>query len=96
MARLSIRRQALLDAQKTGTSARDNLISKHFKFGDHVRWNSEAGYVSGVIRKIQKHDFTWKGYKRHCSEDEPQYETESDKTDHVAIHKGAALKRMGS
>jgi hypothetical protein len=26
-------------------------MSKRFKRGDHVRWNSEAGVVSGVIVK---------------------------------------------
>lgn len=74
----------------------ENIMSKSFKVGDHVCWNSEAGHVSGVIRKIHKSDFTWKGYTRHCSEDDPQYEIESDKTDHVAVHKGAALERVGS
>src|SRR5438445_770132 len=29
----------------------------------------------------------------HGSQDEPQYEIQSDKTDHIAMHKGAALKR---
>lgn len=27
------------------------------------------------------------------AEDEPQYEITSDKTDHIAMHKGSALKR---
>lgn len=71
-------------------------MSKHFKVGDHVRWNSEAGHVSGTIRKIHKRNFDWKGYTRHCSEDDPQYEIESDKTNHIAMHKGAALSRMKS
>lgn len=26
-------------------------MSKTFNVGDHVRWNSEAGEVSGVIKK---------------------------------------------
>ena len=71
-------------------------MSNPFKVGDHVCWNSEAGHVSGTIRKIHKHDFDWKGYARHCSEDDPQYEIESDKTNHIAMHKGAALERIGS
>ena len=29
----------------------------------------------------------------HASADEPQYEIKSDKTNHIAIHKGEALKR---
>lgn len=71
-------------------------MSSHFKVGEHVRWNSEAGLASGVIRKIHRRDFTWKGYTRHCSADDPQYEIKSDKSDHVAMHKGASLQRVDS
>lgn len=69
-------------------------MSTSFKVGEHVRWNSEAGHVSGHITKIHTHDTQYKGYTRHCSTDDPQYEIKSDKTDHVAMHKGAALSRL--
>ncbi|MEO6518004.1 MAG: DUF2945 domain-containing protein, partial [Pseudoxanthomonas sp.] len=49
-------------------------MSTTFKIGDHVRWNSEAGYVSGHIQKVHTRDMTWKGHVRHCSVDDPQYE----------------------
>jgi len=65
-----------------------------FKIGDHVTWNSEAGHVSGRIIKVHKKDFNYKGYTHHASADDPQYEIKSDKTDHVAAHKGAALKKI--
>lgn len=64
-----------------------------FKVGDHVSWNSEAGHVSGTISKIHKSDFQYKGYTRRASTEEPQYEIESDKTDHVAAHKESALTK---
>jgi len=68
---------------------------KHaFKVGDHVKWNSEAGYVSGKITKIHVVDFRSKGYTRHASKEDPQYEIKSDKTDHVAFHKGSALSEI--
>ena len=35
-----------------------------------------------------------KGYVHHASPDDPQYEIESDKTDHVALHKGRALRLL--
>jgi hypothetical protein len=35
----------------------------------------------------------YKGHTHHASADEPPYEITSDKTDHVAMHKGTALKR---
>ena len=62
-----------------------------FKVGDHVRWNSEAGYVSGKIIKVHTKDFNYKGYTHHATKDGPQYEIKSDKTDHIAAHKGSAL-----
>jgi hypothetical protein len=65
-----------------------------FKIGDHVGWNSEAGHVSGKIIKIHKRDFNYKGYTHHASSEDPQYEIKSDKTDHIAVHKGRALKRL--
>lgn len=69
-------------------------MSSDFKPGDHVSWNSEAGRVSGTIRKVHRHDFQWKGHTRHCTPDDPQYEIESDRTDHVAMHKGSALRKL--
>ena len=66
-------------------------MTKRFKIGDHVRWNSEAGFVSGVIVKVHTRDFDYKGYTYHAREDDPQYEIKSDKSDHIAAHKGSAL-----
>ena len=66
-----------------------------FKIGDHVAWNSEAGRVSGRIVKVHTRDTQYKGHTRHCSADDPQYEIRSDRTDHVAMHKGRALQRIG-
>jgi hypothetical protein len=65
-----------------------------FKIGDHVKWNSEAGYVSGKIIKILTTDFDYKGYTHHASKEEPQYAIKSDKTAHVAVHKGKALLKF--
>jgi hypothetical protein len=65
---------------------------KTFKIGEHVRWNSEAGRVSGIIIKKITSDMKFKGYVHHASREAPQYLIKSDKTEHVAIHKGAALR----
>lgn len=65
-----------------------------FKIGDKVSWNSEAGKVSGTIIKVHTKDFDYKGYTHHCSEDDPQYEIKSSKTDHIAAHKGTALTKI--
>ena len=69
-------------------------MPKQFKVGDHVRWSSEAGFVSGKIIKIHTKDFNYKGYTHHATKDDPQYEIKSDKTDHVAAHKGRALAKI--
>jgi hypothetical protein len=65
-----------------------------FKIGDHVKWNSEAGYVAGKIIKIHTADFDFKGYTHHANKEDPQYGIQSDKTDHVAVHKGPALTKL--
>ena len=69
-------------------------MAMQFKVGDHVKWNSEAGHVSGHVTKIHAQDFDWKGYTHRASAKDPQYEIKSDKTDHVAVHKGGALKHV--
>lgn len=69
-------------------------MKKTFKVGDRVSWNSEAGRVSGHIVRVHTKDVNYKGYVHHASKDDPQYEIHSDKTDHVAMHKGKALRRL--
>lgn len=68
-------------------------MTQRFKIGDHVAWNSEAGHVSGTIIRVHTHDFDYKGHTHHATEDDPQYEIRSDKTEHIAAHKGAALRK---
>ncbi len=68
-------------------------MAEKFKVGDRVRWNSEAGQVSGRIIQVHTHDTEFKGHTRRCSEDDPQYEIKSEKTEHVAMHKGSALRK---
>ncbi|KVT54220.1 DUF2945 domain-containing protein [Burkholderia ubonensis] len=62
-----------------------------FKLGDRVRWTSEAGHVTGRIVAIHTQDFDYKGHRHHASPDDPQYEIKSDRTDHVAAHRGRVL-----
>lgn len=69
-------------------------MSARYKVGDHVGWNSEAGQVTGTITTVHTEDFEYKGHTRRASKDEPQYEIKSDKTDHIAAHKGSALHKV--
>jgi hypothetical protein len=70
------------------------MTTRRFKHGDRVSWNSEAGRVSGRITRVVTSEIQFKGYTVHASRDEPQYEIKSDKTDHVAMHKGSALTKI--
>ena len=69
-------------------------MTRRFHVGDHVSWNSEAGRVSGRITRVVTSKEKFKGYTVHASPEEPQYEIKSDKTDHVAMHKGSALRKL--
>lgn len=71
-------------------------MTKEYKRGDHVEWNSEAGRVRGVIVKKVASDTRFRGYVHHASKEEPQYVIKSDKTNQVAIRKGRALERLKS
>jgi hypothetical protein len=69
-------------------------MAREFAVGDHVSWNSEAGRVRGTIRKKVTSEMKFKGYTVRASKDEPQYLIKSDKTDHLAMHKGSALRKL--
>jgi Hypervirulence associated proteins TUDOR domain len=72
-----------------------NKLTRHkFTVGDHVVWNSEAGRVTGTIIRAHRKNVEFKGYTHHATPDDPQYEIKSDKSDHIALHKGSALKRL--
>ena len=71
-------------------------MGNKFAVGDHVSWNSEAGRVRGRITKVHTKDVEYKGHWRRCSEDDPQYEIQSDTTEHVAMHKGGALHKIAA
>ena len=70
------------------------MTKRRFKRGDHVSWNSEAGRVRGRITRVVTSEIQFKGYTVRASKDEPQYEIKSDTTDHIAMHKGSALRKL--
>ncbi|MFL5813148.1 MAG: HVA1 family protein [Bdellovibrionia bacterium] len=69
-------------------------MKKALKVGDHVSWNSEAGRVRGHIIKKLTRPTRFKGYVHHATSTAPQYLIKSDKTDHVALHLGTALRKL--
>ena len=70
------------------------MAKKSFHIGDKVKWNSEAGHVSGTIIGVHRRPFMVNGYKHHASADDPQYTIKSNKTKHIAHHKASALHRI--
>jgi hypothetical protein len=77
-----------------GASQQESTMTRQFKVGDHVSWNSEAGRVRGTIKKKITSPIRFKNYMVRASKEEPQYLIKSDKTDHLAMHKGTALRRI--
>lgn len=69
-------------------------MAERFKVGDRVGWNSEAGQVSGTVIRVHTRDVNYKGHTHHASPEIPQYEIKSSKTDHIAMHLGAALSLL--
>ena len=57
----------------------------HPKIQDKMRFS--RGSLSTAPTRL-------KGYTVRASKEEPQYVIESDKTDHVAVHKGSALRKL--
>ena len=53
---------------------------------------SKKSTPPGVLLILQ--DVDYKGHTHHASQDEPQYEIKSDKSDHIAMHKGSALEKL--
>ncbi len=86
----AVRRARL--AQRKSTK-RGSAMTRKLKVGDHVTWNSEAGLASGTIIKVHTRDFDYKGHAHHATQDDPQYEIKSDKTEHIAAHRGSALTK---
>ena len=71
-------------------------MNQGFSVGDHVSWNSEAGRIRGTVQKKITAPTKFKTYVARASKEEPQYLVKSDKTGHLAMHKGSALRKIAS
>jgi hypothetical protein len=61
--------------------------------GDHVSWKSHGGTAEGTVRRKITDDTEAAGRTVRASEDEPQYEVESEKSGGTAVHKPDALNK---
>jgi len=70
-------------------------MKKDVNVGDHVGWNSDAGHVRGTIKKRSTRP-TRSRATRSALKEEPQSLIKSDTTDHLAMHRCSALKKLKS
>jgi hypothetical protein len=68
-------------------------MSKEFKKGDDVTWQSHGSTAEGKVEEKITSDT--KAAKRtvRASKDEPQYRVRSDKSGNDAVHKPESLKK---
>jgi hypothetical protein len=67
----------------------DDDLSK----GDHVRWTSHGHTAEGTVQRTITSDTQASGRTVRASEDDPQYEVESEKSGRTAVHKPGALEK---
>ena len=70
------------------------MVTKDFKAGDQVSWNSAQGKVTGTIRKKLTLPMEIKTHHVAASPGNPQLLVKSADTGQVAAHKPAALTRV--
>ena len=66
-------------------------MSDDISKGDHVSWKSHGQEVEGTVKRTITSETEATGRKVKASEDEPQFEVESDKSGKTAVHKPGAL-----
>jgi hypothetical protein len=61
-----------------------------------IRWGGTRKPATSGERSTKRitSAVTFKGYTVRASKEDPQYLIKSDTTDHLAMHKGAALKKL--
>jgi hypothetical protein len=66
-------------------------MAQEFDKGDHVSWKSHGGEAEGTVTEKITEDTEAAGRTVRASEDDPQYEVESEKSGGTAVHKPTAL-----
>lgn len=70
-------------------------MSKAFRKGDHVEWDTSQGATQGQVVRKQTSPTQIKGHNVKASKEYPQYIVESDKSGKRAAHKPGELRRKG-
>jgi hypothetical protein len=77
--------------------AEGNVVAEKddFSKGDAVSWRSRGHHVTGKVKRKITDRTEAAGRTVDASEDEPQYEVESDRSGRSAVHRPGALRRKG-
>lgn len=68
------------------------MVTKNFKLGDRVSWNSTQGTVRGTVKQKLTAPIDIKTHHVAASLENPQLLVQSDTSGKLAAHKPAALK----
>ncbi|PAX07609.1 DUF2945 domain-containing protein [Sphingomonas lenta] len=68
-------------------------MTKSFKAGDHVKWDTPQGQTSGTVVKKETGTTKAGGHTAKATKGEPQYRVKSDKSGKEAVHKPEELKK---
>ncbi len=69
-------------------------MTKQFKKGDHVEWDSSGGTLRGVIKQIITEPTDFKNHHFNASQEKPEYLVESEKSGKQAIHRAEELRKV--
>ena len=69
-------------------------MSKDFKKGDRVEWQSHGSTAVGTVERKITEETEAGGRKVKASKDEPQYLVKSEKSGGTAVHKPDALTKL--
>jgi hypothetical protein len=68
-------------------------MAQEFDKGDHVSWKSHGGRAEGSVQRKITEDTEAAGRTVRASDDDPQYEVQSEKSGGTAVHKPSALQK---
>lgn len=69
-------------------------MTKQFKKGDQVEWDSSGGTSRGVIKQIITEPTDFKNHHFNASKEKPEYLVESEKSGKQAIHRAEELRQV--
>jgi hypothetical protein len=68
-------------------------MATKFEHGDHVKWNTPQGEITGkVLKRLTKSTYI-RAHKVAATPNNPEYVVQSDRSGKRAAHKSSALKK---